>query len=334
MSVHGSVLSTWLIWIKPRPFPLPLSLLSSCSLLSCVFPLLMSADNTLSRWQNCNSMGFQRDGFRSSPSISTTRSPSWNISFSFVVHGKNKAVEGDVSIPEFTSLAAQLTNIDLWPLLWLLHNTLNGVFLLFCLQPKNLFFNKKTQKCLWRIRTHKRHYSITDVQVCTYSCGPHGLQLLRLMRVQRSPCLVLLQMHEIEPQNCLCLFRHLLHAITCARLLLGEPRRKGRKALNVLSKHLVSFPFCPSLAGGAAHFLCNLPCLKSPENQLLNSSYLFFESQPYIATCLSQTHILVVFQELVHPKQQRPASPPILGLGFECDGCCGQSCANLTFVAV
>lgn len=172
------------------------------------------------------------------------------------------------------------------------------------------------------------------MQVCTYSCGPHGLQLLRLMRVQHSPCLVLLQMHAIEPQNCLCLFRHLLHVITCARLLLGEPRRKGRKALNVLSKYLVSFPFCPSLAGGAAHFLCNLPCLKSPENQLLNSSYLFFESQPYVTACLSQTRILVVFQELVHPKQQRPASPPILGLGFECDGCCGQSCANLSFVGV
>lgn len=63
-------------------------------------------------------------------------------------HGKNKAVERDISIPEFISLTAQITNIDPWPLLWFLHNALNQAFLLFCLQTKNSFFNKKTQKCL------------------------------------------------------------------------------------------------------------------------------------------------------------------------------------------
>lgn len=205
----------------------------------------MSADNTFSSWQSCNSVGFQRDGFCSSPTISAMHSPSWNISIRFVGHGKNKAVEGDISIPEFTSLAAQLTNIDPRPLLWLSHNALNRVFLLFCLKPKNSFFNKKTQKCLWRIWAHERHYRVADVQACTYSHGPHGLQLLGLTRVQCSPCFLLLQMHATEPQNCLCLFRHLHYAITCAWLLLGEPQRRGRKALNILSKHLVSFPCCP-----------------------------------------------------------------------------------------
>lgn len=106
------------------------------------------------------------------------------------------------------------------------------------------------------------------MQTCTYSRGPHGLQLLSLMRVQCIPCLLPLQMHAIKPQNCLCFFRHLLHAIMCARLLLGEPRRRRRKGPDVLSKHLVCL--LPPMAGGAAHFLCNLPFLKSPSSRLIN----------------------------------------------------------------
>lgn len=71
LCVHGFILCTRLIWMKPRPFMLTLPFLSSCCLLSCVF---LFPDNTFACWQSCNSMGFQRDGFCFSPTISTKHS--------------------------------------------------------------------------------------------------------------------------------------------------------------------------------------------------------------------------------------------------------------------
>lgn len=101
-----SILFTWLMEIKTRTFSLSLPLFFFPSY---VFPLLMSAENTFSH-KCLNSVDFKRDGFCSSPTISTLGSPSCNISICFVGYGKNKAVERDVSILEFTSLVAQC-----WP---------------------------------------------------------------------------------------------------------------------------------------------------------------------------------------------------------------------------
>lgn len=81
-----------LIWITPRTVLLS-PLLFSLHIpffFFCLFSLSTGADRTFSR---CSSVGFQRPGFHSSPTISATCSPSWNISIHLVSHRKKQSNE-------------------------------------------------------------------------------------------------------------------------------------------------------------------------------------------------------------------------------------------------
>lgn len=185
-------------------------------------------------------------------------------------------------MPEFSALTAQLTNIDLWLLLWLLHNALYQVFLLFCLQSKNSFFNKKIQKCLWRVWAHEHHCCVADVQA-SLAHMVHGLQLFGLMRVQCSPCFLLLRdacnraLDLPLPLQASSLCHHV------CTLLLGEPWRRGGKALNMLSEWLVYFPRC---SHGWRSSTLHVPA-SSPWSQLLNPALAVCSWKSALPCCLS-----------------------------------------------
>lgn len=176
-------------------------------------------------------------------------------------------MERDISIPEFPSLAARFTNIDLWPLLWLLHNASNRVFLLFCLQPENHFLIRKIRSVSegYGSRASLLYRRCASLHLLTWSPWSTASWINRGPVYSLPPSLdACNRASELSlPLQASSPYHHMCSAVAWRA---SEKRRKGSRHLKKTSAFLYLLAHWLE----EQHTFRVTPCLKSPEIQLLN----------------------------------------------------------------